>query len=171
VARRIKTPLDFAAMTDHAEALGEYEICTNPARDGYDSESCQGIRANDQKPFQEIFAGISEAEPKRLEDICGADGSACVAAMPAPWSRVQQAAAENYEPGEFTSFVAYEYSANAPEGLGGMMHRNVIFKTATVPDTVFSAFEGTGEELHVWLEQNCTGDCDVLTIPHSPNFY
>jgi hypothetical protein len=52
-----------------------------------------------------------------------------------------------------------------------MMHRNVIFKTATVPDTVFSAFEGTGEELHVLLEQNCTGDCDVLTIPHSPNFY
>jgi hypothetical protein len=99
VAKRIKTPLDFAAMTDHAEALGEYEICTNPARDGYDSETRQGIRANDQKPFQEIFAGISEAEPKRLEDICGADGRACVAAMPAPWSRVQQAAAENYEPG------------------------------------------------------------------------
>ena len=49
------------------------------------------------------------------------------------------------------------------------MHRNVIFKTDTVPETVFSAFEGTGEDLHKWLEENCTGDCSVLTIPHNSN--
>ncbi len=169
--KRIKKPLDFAAITDHAEALGEFEICTNPAMKGYSSTTCQGVRSNNIKPFQEIFAGIAQAVPKRLEGICGADGSACVKAVSGPWSRVQQAAAENYEPGKFTSFVGFEYSGNAPEGKGGMMHRNVIFKSASVPGTVFSAFEGTGEALHAWLEQNCTGDCNVLTIPHNSNFY
>lgn len=169
--KRIQKPLDFAAITDHAEALGEYEICTNPAMQGYGSETCQGVRANNIRPFQEIFAGIAQAVPKRLEGICGPDGSACTEAVSAPWSRVQQAAAENYEPGTFTSLVGYEYSANAPEGQGGMMHRNVIYRSGSVPETVFSAFEGTGEALHLWLEQNCTGDCRVLTIPHNPNFY
>ncbi len=52
-----------------------------------------------------------------------------------------------------------------------MMHRNVIFRSDTVPDSVFSAFEGTHEELHAWLEKECTGECRVLTIPHNPNFY
>lgn len=171
VPKRIKTPLDFAAITDHAEALGEYEICTNASMGGYGTETCQGIRGGNMQTFQELFAGIALAEPMRLESICGPDGSLCRDAVPSTWLRVQQAANENYEPGTFTSFVAYEFSANAPEGKGGMMHRNVIFKNTTVPDTVFSAFEGTGEDLHRWLEQNCTGDCNVLTIPHNPNFY
>lgn len=171
VKKRIIKPLDFAAVTDHSEALGEYEICTSPELEGYNSPTCQGVRKNDIKPFQEIFAGMAETPAVRRKDICGEDGQACLDAMPAPWQRVQDAANENYEPGKFTSFVAYEFSANAPEGAGGMMHRNVIFKTATVPETVFSAFEGTGEDLHRWLENHCTGECDVLTIPHNPNFY
>lgn len=169
--KRIKAPLDFAAITDHAEALGEYESCTNSKMPAYNSETCKGIRAGNQKPFADIFAGISKTPAKRLVDICGADGKACVDAVAGPWSRVQQAAAQNYQPGKFTSLVAFEYSANAPEGSGGMMHRNVIFRSATVPQTVFSAFEGTGEALHAWLEAQCTGMCRALSIPHNPNFY
>ena len=169
--KRIKVPLDFAAITDHAEALGEYEICTNAQIEGYQSETCKGIRANDMAPFIAIFEGSSKTPAVRLKDICGDDGSKCRNEAPVPWQRIQQAAAENYEPGKFTSLIAYEYSAGAPEGQGGMMHRNVIFRGAVVPDTVFSAFEGTGEDLHKWLEEQCTGDCRVLTIPHNPNFY
>ncbi len=51
------------------------------------------------------------------------------------------------------------------------MHRNVIYRSANVPQTVFSAFEGSGEQLHAWLEKKCTGDCKVLTIPHNANLY
>ncbi len=171
VKKRIKAPLDFAAITDHAEALGEYEICTNDKITGYKTETCEGIRNSDMQIFQNIFAGVSKIPAERVEEICGEDGATCRKAVTGPWQRVQQAAAENYEPGKFTSLVAYEYSANAPEGKGGMMHRNVIFRTDKVPETVFSAFEGTGEDLHAWLEKNCTGDCRVLTIPHNPNFY
>jgi hypothetical protein len=170
VQKRIVAPLDFAAITDHAEALGEYEICTNPEMAGYDSETCQGVRAHDMKPFQEIFAGTSKTPAQRLADLCGEDGEACVEAVSGPWAQIQEAAAQNYEPGTFTSFIAFEYSAGAPEGGGGMMHRNVIFRSDTVP-APFSAFEGTGEDLHEYLEANCSGECAVLTIPHNPNFY
>ncbi len=47
VDKRIQAPLDFAAVTDHAEALGEYEICTNPKMANYESETCKGVRAQD----------------------------------------------------------------------------------------------------------------------------
>jgi len=171
VKKRIKTPLDFTAITDHAEVLGEYEICTDEEMAGYSSSICKGIRNSDMKIFQDIFAGMAITPPKRVEEICGTDGSTCRKAVNGPWQRTQQAAAENYEPGKFTSLVAYEFSASPPEGKGGMMHRNVIFRSDKVPETVFSAFEGTAEDLHAWLEKNCTGDCQVLTIPHNPNFY
>lgn len=169
--KRIGTPLDFATVTDHAEALGEYEICTNPERAGYRSETCQGIREGDLKPFAQIFDGLAKTPAKRLVGVCGENGGQCEKAIVAPWSRIQRAAAESYQPGKFTTFVGFEYSANAPEGAGGMMHRNVIFRSADVPETVFSAFDGTGEDLHRWLEESCTGECRVLTIPHNPNFY
>ena len=52
-----------------------------------------------------------------------------------------------------------------------MMHRNVIFRGDVVPDTVFSAFEGSGEELQASLEATCVGDCQAMTIPHNANFY
>lgn len=171
IKKRIAKPLDFAAVTDHAGGLGEYEICTNPKLEGYSSDTCVGVRNNDIEPFQQIFAGIAKTPAVRLKDICGEDGKRCVDAVSGPWSRTRQAAQENYQPGKFTSFVAYEYTGNAPEGKGGMMHRNVIFKSDDVPETLFTAFDGSGEQLHAWLEQNCTGDCDVLTIPHNPNFY
>jgi len=171
IKKRIAKPLDFTAITDHAGGLGEYEICTNPSLEGYNTETCKGVRANDIKPFQQIFAGIAKTPAIRLKDICGADGKRCVDAVSGPWSRTREAAEQNYEPGKFTSLVAYEYTGNAPEGKGGMMHRNVIYKSDNVPDTVFTAFDGSGEQLQKWLELNCTGDCQVLTIPHNPNFY
>ena len=114
--KRLRTPIDFAAVTDHAEALGEFELCTSPGGVSYNTETCIGVRGGDMKPFQDIFAGISVSPAKRLEDICGADGTACTDAIPGPWSRIQQAANEANDPGNFTAFVAYEFSSNAPEG-------------------------------------------------------
>lgn len=169
--KRLRSPIDFAAVTDHAEALGEYELCTNPESARYNAETCIGVRNGDMQPFQEIFAGISVSPAKRLVDICGEDGTACTDAIPGPWSRIQQAANEANDPGNFTAFVAYEFSSNAPEGGGGMMHRNVIFRGDVVPDTVFSAFEGSGEELQASLDVSCVGDCQAMTIPHNANFY
>ena len=37
-------PIDFAAVTDHAETLGSGYICSNPQAPGYDSWYCLGLR-------------------------------------------------------------------------------------------------------------------------------
>ena len=41
---RLDRPLDFAAVTDHSEFLGEIEACTTPDSPSYDANSCQILR-------------------------------------------------------------------------------------------------------------------------------
>lgn len=167
--RRIVAPLDFAAVTDHAEELGEYETCTNPDSPRYDCPICRDVRDLKDPAFDAIYAGLEKCPPKRLEELCGLHGNICTDRISGPWKRIQQAANEAYRPGKFTTLIGYEYTAEAFVPERGSMHRNVIFRTHKVPDTVFSAYEGTGEDLQAWLERTCTGDCKALTIPHNPN--
>ena len=179
--KQLRQPLDFVAITDHAEFLGELALCSTPGAAVYDGEACKGIRAFDMAQFGKIAASVTER--KRRADICGADGLACVVAAKQTWQKVQENAARYYQPGKFTTLIGYEYSINIPGAVfsttgskdpratvPGMLHRNVIFRTDHVPDTVFSAYDGTGEELQAWLEAKCTGDCRVLTIPHNSNY-
>jgi hypothetical protein len=53
-----------------------------------------------------------------------------------------------------------------------MLHRNVIFRGGHLPDQVFSAveFNNTPERLWDWLQRDCTGDCQVISIPHNTNY-
>ena len=178
--KQLKHPLDFVAITDHSEFLGEISLCTTPGTPAYDTESCKGMRAFDLRQFAKIANSVTSR--KRMADICGADGQACTTAVKGLWQKVQDNAARYYKPGKFTTLIGYEYSINVPTSVfstpngkpastvPGMLHRNVIFGTDHVPDTVFSAYEGTGEELQKWLEENCTGPCKVLTIPHNSNY-
>src|SRR5213594_2050618 len=41
---RIDRPLDFAAVTDHAEWFGEVRVCDTPGSSVYDSQQCQILR-------------------------------------------------------------------------------------------------------------------------------
>ena len=162
--KQLLHPLDFVAITDHAEFLGELALCTTQGSSAYDGPACKGIRAFDMMQFGGIAASVTAK--KRRADICGADGRACVDAIKGIWQKVQDNAARYYRPGKFTTLIGYEYSANIPgtviglsgkddprANVPGMLHRNVIFRTDHVPDTVFSAYEGSGEDLMKWLEE------------------
>ncbi len=178
--KQLKHPLDFVAITDHAEFLGELSLCTTPGSSAYGTDSCTAMRGFDLRQFAKIANSVTAR--KRMEDICGPGGQACVIAVKSLWRKVQENAARYYRPGKFTTLIGYEYSINVPTSVfstpngrpasmvPGMLHRNVIFRTDHVPDTVFSAYEGTGEELQKWLEEKCTGPCRVLTIPHNSNY-
>ena len=84
------------------------------------------------------------------------------------WQEVMIAAAEqNYQPGTFTSFIAFEWTA-AP--MGANLHRNVIFRDNKVPDLPMSSYEIPREDgLWDWLEGLEKQGMTPLAIPHNPN--
>jgi hypothetical protein len=173
---RIDRPLDFTAVTDHSEFLGEVEICSTPGAPGYDSPTCEVFRTTanifDADEATRTF-GLRLTSPQpRFEDVCGADAAACLTPASTVWDRVQAAAEAAYDRSpacSFTTFVAYEYSAGPAVST---LHRNVIFRNARVsfPTSYFE--EPTPQGLWARLRADCldagTG-CDVLAIPHNSN--
>jgi len=167
--QRIVAPLDFAAVTDHAEGLGLYSECNTPGSESYWSLDCLGMRHQILLLFPRLFKANTQsgANPSHYPPACGADGSICRGAAPAVWRDTINAANEFYRPGRFTTFVGFEYSPTLIDG--GQFHRNVIFRGDVVTPTVFAAADGFQEDLLRWLDVNCKGDCQALTIPHNPN--
>ncbi|HEY0138424.1 MAG TPA: DUF3604 domain-containing protein, partial [Nannocystis sp.] len=171
---RLARPLDFAAVTDHAEYLAEVEGCTTPGSAVYDSERCVGFRAADPKALVQFGLGLGSEDPQRFTDICGPGGIDCPARAAAVWQRVQDAGEQAYDRSaacEFTSLIAYEWSG--VKQLANL-HRNVIFRTRDVPAAPISHFEApTAPELWTRLKGECREGlpgCDVLAIPHNSNW-
>jgi len=172
---RLERPLDFAAVSDHAELLGETYICNNEGEEGYSSFACALYRFSPRK--MGIVFNKNSSEGKRL-GFCGDDGELCVNASLTPWQQTQEAAEKYYDRSadcSFTSFVGYEWTAGAfPEGgLVANLHRNVIFKNETVPEFPISTVEAkNASQLWKQLDEHCVnaeGDCDVVVIPHNSN--
>ncbi|MFO0601752.1 MAG: DUF3604 domain-containing protein [Polyangiales bacterium] len=167
---RLTQPLDFAAVTDHAEFLGETDLCTTPGSPAYDSAHCR-----DQRTTEFVIA----AEYARVLALRGGPGvsicrdAPCAARRDAVWTEAQDAAERAYDRTDacrFTSFVAYEWTASPG---GNNLHRNVLFRNRTVPRAPTSYVEAaTPDGLWRALERDClaTGTaCDVLAVPHNSN--
>ena len=167
--QRIIAPLDFAAVTDHAEGLGLYSQCNTPGSEAYWSLDCVGMRYQVLLLFPRLFKANTQSGPNRSQypPGCGENGRLCVASAPGVWRDTIDAANEHYVPGQFTTFVGFEYSPTLADG--GQFHRNVIFRSDQVTPTVFAAADGFQEDLLRWLDAACKGDCQALTIPHNPN--
>lgn len=171
---RLERPLDFAAVTDHAETFGEGYICrTKGAFPGYDTASCETFRAGGEDGVREFMRSNSDNFPTRNEQVCGKDYADCKAADKIVWQEMVRAAEDAYDRSatcKFTSFVGYEYT-RSPNG--HHMHRNTIFKNAEVPARPATHFSHPG--LHGLLtsfEEECRlgiENCDVISIPHNSN--
>ena len=170
----IDRPLDFLAVTDHAEFLGEVEVCSTPGLPGYDSFQCRVFRDFTVLGWNTLQAGWgSPPSLVRHLDLCGPGGEGCVGPATDAWSEVRSAAEEAQDPTPFcgfSAFAGYEWSGSP---LNRNLHRNVVFRDDRVPGVPTSYFEEPHPE-GLWdaLERTCTGagtGCDVITIPHNSN--
>src|SRR5439155_14960323 len=100
-------------------------------------------------------------------------GVECATRQSVFWMDDQAAAEENYDRYSgcaFTSFVAYEWTGT-PNAAN--LHRNVIFRNATVPAVPVSYIDQpTPQCLWATLKTQCQDaltDCDWLAIPHNSN--
>ncbi len=169
----IDRPLDFMAVTDHGEYIGEVTSCTYEGEPGYDTDRCDDYRGGEFHQFLLWGTQLVSTEPIYLPGLCDEPGVDCGAIRREAWSEVIAAAERHYDRSDecaLTTFIGYEWTGNTD---GRNHHRNVIFRGDVVPDRAISYFEAsTAEALWRALEGECldagTG-CEVLAIPHNSN--
>ena len=169
---QLDRPLDFTAVTDHSEFMGEMRMCTTEGSPGYWHPVCIAHRHLPQYSFG-TFAAYGLAGKQRW-GFCGDNNETCLAAAADTWKDVQQAAEQAYDRSSdcsFTSFVGYEWTASV--GSGQNLHHNVVFKNKRVPDRALSWIESPSQ-VHLWdyLDKECLEEkpgCDAVVIPHNSN--
>jgi len=159
--RQLDRPLDFTAVSEHAEFLGLFD---EQCRRDVPAPSCDLTEQTVLDNIDEFLSGTNDI-----------DEAVVLALYPnrAPrteaWQQVIADAEAENEPCSFTTFAAYEHS---PQINGSMMHRNVLFVGDDLPEDVFSLYDSEDPwDLLDHLEQACgsSSDCDYVTIPHNPN--
>lgn len=162
---RLRRPLDFLAVTDHGEYLGVFPALVRRDPILLANETglrwADGFRDNHTAVMAEYLSSMVGST-----DVIDSD-----AFERSVWGRVIESAERHNDPGQFTAFVAYEYT---PTVDGDNLHRNVIFRDGpeytgrTIP---FSSFDSANpEDLWDYLAdyEALTGG-SVLSIPHNSN--
>ena len=159
VKARRAWPLDFMAVTDHSEWMGVFNQLDDPNSELSKSDIGKSIVKDPRNGFN-LVAGSGDPETSAPQiHPQGAIRSA--------WEMVVKAANDNYAPGKFTTFVAYEWSSMAQGRYN--LHRNVIFNSDHAPQPFTSNDSDKPEDLWSYLEKVRSGGIDVIAIPHNGN--
>ncbi len=163
---RLRVPLDFLAVSDHAESLG-----LAPAIAEENPMVLEDINASRMRDL--ILQGEPIAAYKmfaqlraRGENVLHRDDL-----RQTMWQRMTAAAENNYRPGVFTALIAYEYTSALQTN---NLHRVVMFRDGaerTNKIIPFSANESPDpEQLWDWMADYETAvGGEILAIPHNGN--
>ncbi|MDZ4374288.1 MAG: DUF3604 domain-containing protein, partial [Phenylobacterium sp.] len=156
-------PLDFVAVTDHAEYMAVIREAADPASPLSKLPFSQGLKSTEPAEIIKAFTAFATARregtlPKEYNDP---------SIISRAWRETQDAAERNNQPGRFTTFVGYEFTS-APNGRN--LHRNVIFRSGAVPDMPYSASESADPE-NLWRTMDAWRGkgIEALAIPHNSN--
>ena len=174
---QLNQPLDFYAVTDHAMFLGAVKAAADTRTEFSRQPHVQGLHninspdnANIESTPQRVDA-FTTFLPDTLAKI--GDGSLDQSVLndiaQSAWADIVQAAEKHNKPGEFTTFVAYEYTSSTDAR--GNLHRNVIFRDADkLPSMPFSRFHSQNPEgLWDWMDGLREQGIESLAIPHNSN--
>jgi hypothetical protein len=168
---KLDRPLDFQGVSDHANYLGMLPAMQDPDQAAYNHPAAETVRnAETIQERRGIFAALQpyvrfmkDADPSNREQL---DKNVVRSA----WSEIVGSANRHYEPGVFTTFIAYEYTSAGAGGLYENLHRNVVFRGDEAPDIPFSRLDSYNPEdlwarMDVWRDQGY----EAIAIPHNTN--
>ena len=164
---QIRRPLDFAAVTDHAEYLGEMYSALNKGAPGHDNPlitellGLNDIKEREQWFYKYVISNNRGDTPGHTEFFAGEE------TVKSAWQIAIDAAQEHNSPGVFTTFIAYEWSG-APKGAN--LHRNILFRGVQAPDIPMSYIDINREDgLWQWLATLEQEGIRGIAIPHNSN--
>jgi hypothetical protein len=163
---RIARQLDFAAVTDHAEYMGQARMAdldipttARPLRELLLEGSRLAItwawaRSTSFIRYEGFGYGVDERDP---------------ALNHAAWQMTIDAAQKHNEPGVFTAFIGYEWSAFV-DSPSVHIHRNVIYRSDNVSELPFSYLDSQHpEDLWNFLQHENDAGRTAFAIPHNAN--
>ncbi len=163
---RLKRPLDFFLVSDHAEYLGVMNMLDQDDPVLLATET--GRRWSKWRKNGEHMKVFAEFGVALLR---GVDAIRSDEVEETNWSRVVANADRWNEPGKFTAFIGYEWTSTPG---GKNLHRNVIIADdasragQVVPTS--SVKDPTPESLWAWMgEYEAKTGGRVLAIPHNSN--
>ena len=162
-----KTPYDWVAITDHAEYMGVLPQLSDPnselMKKHSDNEIIQKILSGDPKKGDEAFASIAIGLTTNNPDPNFNDPEI----IKSVWQKHKDLANQYYEPGKFTTFIAFEWTSIP---VNQNLHRNVFFRDGDGPDAPFSAFDSDRpEDLWTYIQVQRDAGHQVFAIPHNAN--
>ena len=174
---QLREPLDFYAVTDHAMFLGVMPEAADPDSWFSQFEHVQQLHNLNAPDNMTVDSAAARAEafqgflPGTLMGV--ADGTIDLDRVydisRSAWQDTIRAAEQFYQPGKFTTFVAYEYTTSSNDR--GNLHRNVIFRDADrLPAIPFSRFNSQDPEgLWRWMDGLRAEGIESMAIPHNSN--
>jgi hypothetical protein len=172
---KLKVPLDFMAVTDHSEWMGEMSMILDEDFDVDNPEFQQKLETHRadhaagggiKAAMEVVMTGMVSTRPSH-QPYAEAEDKSSREHLRSMWRYMVDTANKHYEPGKFTTFVGYEWSAT-PNGAN--LHRNVIFRTDNVPEAPLSYIDTQNpEDLWRWMQEQGGAPDNVLAIPHNPN--
>jgi hypothetical protein len=163
---KLDAPLDFLAVADHATYLGMFE-----QMDRADSPVGQhplSIALREAATPEERDAVFRQVLP-RERGYVDPDDLLDLGVVRDAWQEVIAAAERHNDPGSFTAFIAYEFTAGGPGGEN--LHRNVIFEGSKAPAIPYSRLDAKNNPEKLWDFMDATREqgIDSLAIPHNSN--
>jgi len=165
---KLNTPLDFLAVTDHAEYMGivssifesHPKLMATKTGKRYQQMMLSG-KGRDM--FYELLNAVTEGKP--IEEINTADIRSSI------WQVITNSADKHNQPGKFTTLIGWEWTS-MPNG--GNLHRVILTDSNSdkakeyLPYSLFDSQDP--EDLWSWLDKTSKQvGINFVAIPHNSN--
>ncbi len=189
---KLREPLDFYSVTDHGFFMGMIQayadtstkISNNDfAQPFHNLNSPENLTVESAGQRSNIFSSVLGAtilqpypywHPKVIRAWFSKNTQLALKSFDykihkSAWSDVARSAEEHNDPGNFTTFIGYEFTTST-DVEGGNLHRNVIFNSSNGPIRPWTRIDSLNpEDLWTWQDGLRERGVDSVSIPHNSN--
>ena len=122
---QLKRPLDFQAVTDHAEYVGTIRLANDPSSAISKLPIADKLKVRNKEDIQKIylFLGASILKNQPIKELIDPEVAGNV------WKQTVAIADKYYQPGKFTTFAAYEWTSTPDIRIeNGAANQPVVFR-------------------------------------------